>query len=110
MSSGGSTPATTNQVSKVELPAWVNQASEENYGLAKQIGSRPLEQYQGQTVAGPSSMTTQGWDAIKNNIGSMQPYYDKAMGLLDKSSSFQDQAASQFGTAGNTYDQYEKRP
>ncbi len=47
---GSSTPAKTDQVSKVELPAWVNEASQSNYDLAKSIASRPLEQFQGQTV------------------------------------------------------------
>jgi len=64
MSSGGSTPATTQQVSKVELPEWVNTASQQNYDLAKQIAGRPLEQYTGQQVASPGAMTTQGYDAI----------------------------------------------
>jgi len=40
---GGSQPAQTQQVSKVELPAWVNEASQSNYDFAKQVAGRPLE-------------------------------------------------------------------
>ena len=105
MSSGGSTPATTQQVSKVELPEWVNQASQANYGLAQQIAGRPLEQYSGQQVASPGAMTTQGYDQIQKSIGSTDPLYAKATGMLDKSGGYQDQAAGLYNKAAGTLDQ-----
>jgi hypothetical protein len=97
MSSGGSTPATTQQTSKVELPAWVNEASQANYGLAQQIAGRPLEQYTGQQVASPGAMTTQGYDQIQKSIGSTDPLYAKATGMLD-------QTGGQFAKATGAYD------
>ena len=97
MSSGGSTPAKTDQVSKVELPAWVNEASQANYGLAQQIAGRPLEQYTGQQVASPGAMTTQGYDQIQKSIGSTDPLYAKATGMLD-------QTGGQFAKATGAYD------
>lgn len=101
---GSSTPAQTTQVSKVELPAWVNEASQSNYELAKNIAARPLEQYAGPTVAGPSDMTTQGFDMIKSVLGQNNPLYSKAEGLLDKASSFQDRASPLYDRAAGILD------
>lgn len=47
-------PATTTNISKVELPAWVDNASQSNYAFAEQVANRPFEQYEGQRVAGLS--------------------------------------------------------
>lgn len=52
---GQSTPQTTTQIQKVELPAWVDSASQGNYKFAEQVADRPFQQYQGQQVAGPSA-------------------------------------------------------
>jgi hypothetical protein len=81
---GGSQPATTNQVSKVELPAWVNDAAMSNYKMAQQVAGRPLEQFQGQEVADPSAMTTQGYDALKGMIGQNDPAFAEAEDLWRK--------------------------
>jgi hypothetical protein len=78
-------PATTTQINKVELPAWVDQASQENYNLAKDVSGRPLQQYEGQTVAGPSAMTTQAGEIARAGVGAENPLYDEAAGLLRKS-------------------------
>lgn len=98
-------PAQTTQVSQIQLPAWVEQASQQNYNLAKQISDRPLEQYQGPMVAGQSGMTTDAYNYIKQlfnmptgitDIGTMgatditdatSPLYQQAMGLLNKAGS-----------------------
>lgn len=101
---GNSTPAQTTQVSKVELPAWVNEASQSNYELAKNIAARPLEQYPGQTVAGVSDMTTQGYDLIRSVLGNNNPLYDKATGLLDKAASLQDRASPLYDKATGVLD------
>jgi len=82
MSSGGSTPAVTNQINKVELPEWVNQASQSNYQLATDIANRPLEQYSGPTVAGQDPMTLQANKLISSNVGSLDPYYKQIMDML----------------------------
>jgi hypothetical protein len=74
----GGQPAQTQQTSKIELPAWVDQASQQNYQLATDVASRPLQQYQGQTVADPSSMTTQGYGMLKAGAGAEDPLYNRA--------------------------------
>jgi len=105
MSSGGTTPAKTDQVSKVELPQWVNDASQSNYKLATDISNRPLEQYAGQTVAAPGAMTGQGYDAILKSLGVTQPLYDKATGMLDKSAGLVDKSGGLYDKAAATLDQ-----
>lgn len=102
--SGGQSPATTQQVNKVELPAWVNQASEENYNLAKDVAGRPLEQFAGPQVAPTSGMTTSAYDLIRNSVGAGSPLYDKASGMLDKSASFVDRASPLYDKATGMLD------
>src|SRR6187399_1398505 len=86
MSGGSSQPATTQQTSKVELPAWVNEASQSNYQFAKDVAGRPLQQYEGDRVAAPSAMTTQGYDAIKSGIGAENPTYQSAEDIYKRTS------------------------
>jgi hypothetical protein len=62
---GSSQPATTTQIQKVELPAWVDQASQQNYQFAEQVADRPFQQYQGQRVA-PLSQGEQQAGGILN--------------------------------------------
>jgi hypothetical protein len=76
---GGTTSTTnTSQQQKVELPAWVDQASQENYGLAKEVSGRPLAQFEGERVAAPSGMTTQGYGMLKDVAGTTNPLYGQA--------------------------------
>lgn len=95
---GGTTSTTnTSQQQKVELPAWVDEASQSNYQMAKDVSGRPLSQYQGTRVADPSTMTTQGYDLIKGNVGAANPLIDKATGAYDT-------AGSMYGKAGGMLD------
>lgn len=66
---GPSVPETTTQINKVELPAWVDSASQDNYQFAKEITDKPLQQYSGQTVAGLSPITTDAYSAFKGSDG-----------------------------------------
>jgi len=76
---GGTTSTTTAQQSnKVQLPAWVEKASEENYNFAKQVAGRPLQQYEGERVAAPSALTTQGQDILSKGAGSETGMYNDA--------------------------------
>lgn len=75
---GPDIPSTTTQISKVELPAWVEQASQENYDFAKQVANKPLQQYQGDTVAGPSQTTLDSYDFFKNTMGTGTSQYNAA--------------------------------
>jgi hypothetical protein len=84
------TPAKTEQVTKVELPAWVNEASESNYNLAQKIANTPLQQYGGATVAGQSGMTTDAYKLINNNVGAQDPLYEAAYGLQGRAATEND--------------------
>ena len=72
--SGGSTTSdtTTNQIN--QIPAWMTQAGEQNYAYAQNVAQQPLQQYQGQMVAGVSPQMQQSWDVAANsgNVGSDQ--------------------------------------
>src|SRR4051812_27829944 len=105
MPSGGGQPAQTTQISKVELPAWVDKASQENYQMAKNVSDRPFAQYQGSRVADPSQYTTQGYDQIQANIGAANPYVDAATGAYNKANSLYDDSASMYKSTAPLYDQ-----
>jgi hypothetical protein len=54
-----------------QIPQWVQQAGMQNYGLAQQIATTPLQQYQGQMVADVGPQTQQAWNLAANsgNVG-----------------------------------------
>ena len=97
-------PAVTTQINETKLPAWVEAASQENYGLAKQVADRPFEQYQGDRVAAESPLTTQGYDYVKSSIGALDPYYKAATDAFGRSTDFQNSAAGLFNKASQQYD------
>lgn len=74
----------------MELPAWVNEAAQSNYKMAQQVAGRPLQQYEGERVAAPSDMTTQGYGILKSGAGTETPWikdaadvYGRTTGPLD---------------------------
>jgi len=81
---GKSAPATSTQTTEVKLPAWVDQASQENYALAKQVADRPLEQYEGKMVASPTAMTNKAYSLIDKNVGSTDAMTDEAGNMFRK--------------------------
>lgn len=83
-------PAQTNQVNKVELPAWVNDASQQNWQMAKDVAGRPLQQFAGPDVADPSTMTTEGYGMLKGMLGRDDATYGKAQDLYSKSAGMPD--------------------
>lgn len=83
---GGTTNTTqAAQQNKVELPAWVNEASMANYDFAKQVADRPLQQYQGSRVADPSAMTTQGYGMLTSGAGAENPMFADAASMFKSS-------------------------
>lgn len=68
----------TTQIQKVELPAWVENASQSNYRLAQQIADKPYQAYEGQTVAGTPQVTKDAWQYILNNGNAGQDQYSLA--------------------------------
>lgn len=85
-------PAVMTQIQKVELPAWVENASQSNYRLAQQIADKPYQAYEGQTVAGTPQVTKDAWQYILNNGNAGSADYDAARGAAG-------QAQSLFGKA-----------
>lgn len=73
------------QTSTVQLPAWVEAASQENYNFAKDVANQPYQPYQGQTVAGFSPDQYGAMDYARNNIGAYQGVYDNAIGMASNS-------------------------
>ena len=82
MGGGGSTQQ-TNQVSTMQLPPWFNDAAQQNYAYAQAVANRPLQQYQGATVADLSPQTQQAWQQAQNVGSAGADYYNAAgAGLL----------------------------
>lgn len=69
------------QTSTIQLPAWVEQASQDNYNFAKQVANQPYQPYNGQTVAGFSPDQYGAFDYARNNIGAYQGVFDGAIGM-----------------------------
>jgi hypothetical protein len=89
------TPSKTEQVTKVELPKWVDEAGQSNYKLAQGIANTPLQQYNGQTVADQSGMTTDAYKLLTSNVGADNPLYDAAYGLQSRAATENDPIFSQ---------------
>lgn len=83
---GGDQPSHTTQTTRVELPKWVEQASEENYNFAKQITGQPYKPYTGQTVAGTSQTTQDAYDFFRDTMGQGNPDRQRASELANKAS------------------------
>lgn len=85
---GGGQEKTSTQISKIELPEWVNNAAQENYRLAQAIGSKPYQPYTGDKVAGLSDTTNSAIEYLKSNVGRGTGAYDAASGALNGLLSF----------------------
>jgi hypothetical protein len=71
MSGSSTTVQQGSSQSTNEIPQWVQNAGQQNYGLAQQVASQPLQQYQGQMVADVAPQTQQAWNLAGNsgNVG-----------------------------------------
>ena len=72
---GGSDTTQTTQSQQVnQLPPWINTAAQQNYALAQNVASQPLQQYQGQLVANMGPQTQQAINAAaqSGNAGADQ--------------------------------------
>lgn len=85
------TPSTTTQITKVELPAWVDAASQSNYNFAQQVAGRPYTPYKGQTVAGEDPLEKWADKYFADTRGAGLPEqrmantaYKQASGLFSK--------------------------
>jgi hypothetical protein len=84
MGSGSQNTQSSGQsVNQVQLPPWVNEAAQQNYGLAQNIANRPLQQYQGQQVASIGPQTQQAWNlAAGSGAAGADQYNASQAGLL----------------------------
>ena len=80
---GSDTTQTTQSQSVQQLPPWINQAAQQNYGFAQNVAEQPLQQYQGQMVADVSPQTQQSWNTAATGGSAGQDQYNAAQaGLL----------------------------
>lgn len=79
---GSKQPSHTTQTTKVELPAWVDKASQENYDFAKEISSKPLVQYGGDMVADKSKNSLLAEQLFKSNLGKGEAAYNSAADMF----------------------------
>ena len=77
-------PAQATEIKQTQLPAWVDQGGQANYKLATDIASRPLEQFQGPTVADPSQYTSQAF-GLAGQLGGGNAFTNEAADLYRKS-------------------------
>ena len=80
---GSDTTQTTQSQSVQQLPPWINQAAQQNYGFAQNVAEQPLQQYQGQMVADVAPQTQQSWNTAAQGGNAGQDQYNAAQaGLL----------------------------
>ena len=80
---GSDTTQTTQSQSVQQLPPWINQAAQQNYGFAQNVAEQPLQQYQGQMVADVSPQMQQSWNTAATGGNAGQDQYNAAQaGLL----------------------------
>jgi hypothetical protein len=77
---GGSTDtnSTTQSQQVTQLPPWINTAAQQNYGFAQNVAAQPLQQYQGQMVAGIAPQTQQAWNTAASGGNAGAPQYNAA--------------------------------
>ena len=75
---GSSQPATTTQITKTELPAWLEGTTKENIAIADTISKRPYEAYKGQLTAGYTPEQQAAMDYAQQGVGMTNPLYQTA--------------------------------
>lgn len=103
---GSSAPATTTQVTKTELPAWLEGTTKENIAIADQISKRPYQQYGGQLTAGYAPEQLAALQYAQEGVGMTTPLYQRAAIAANDAASFTpQQVGTTFGAdqvqAGN---------
>jgi hypothetical protein len=69
---GGQTGSQQQQTQQTtQLPPWINEAAQQNYGFAQNVAGRPLQQYQGQMTPDIAPQMQQAWNtaASSGNAG-----------------------------------------
>lgn len=86
---GSSQPATTTQVTKTELPAWLEGTTKENIAIADTISKRPYEAYGGQLTAGYTPEQQAAMDYAQQGVGMTTPLYQSAAIAANNAAGFQ---------------------
>lgn len=97
-------PKETTQITKVELPAWVDQAAKKNYTLAEDIAKKPYTPYTGQTVAGTDPLQAMADRYFRDTMGTGQGAVGSANTNFGQASHFADDARKLFGQASGFAD------
>jgi hypothetical protein len=92
------TPATTTQIQKVELPAWVDSASQANYAQAAQTANN-LTPSAPQNVAGQTALQSQAVDWLNQGTSTSQGYNSLAAGQIGSASNVAYNPVSLWGGA-----------
>jgi hypothetical protein len=71
---GGGGKQTTTESKTIQLPAWVDKASQANYQQAQQVANRPYDAYGGETVAGLDPLYYQARNALTSMDDMMAAY------------------------------------
>lgn len=79
MGGGG---GSTNQTTQIQLPKWVEEASQSNYNKAQEIANKPYNPYTGETVAAMPQETMDAINYLKGNVGVAIPGLTAASGAL----------------------------
>jgi hypothetical protein len=77
---GGKTTSTTDTSSSVQLPSWLDAASQQAINQATDLSQRPYTPYGGQVVADPTQMTQQAYAQTQAAQGQFDPAYQQAAG------------------------------
>lgn len=76
---GGQTGSQQQQTQQTtQLPPWINDAAQQNYGFAQNVAARPLQQYQGQMVPDVSQQLQQSWNTAATAGNAGLPQYNAA--------------------------------
>lgn len=98
MSGGGSSSPPSQTVTQVQdIPAWAQQAGQQNYQLAESIASQPYPTYSGQLIAGFTPQQTQGMQDAQTAATAYQPDLSQAEGYTNQAAqAWNPQAAQQY--------------
>jgi hypothetical protein len=80
MMGGSSSPSTNTVTSSQEIPAFEQQASQQNQALAQSIASQPYPTYQGALIQPMDALQTQGENQAVTAATAYQPYLNAATG------------------------------
>lgn len=76
---GGQTGSQQQQTQQTtQLPPWINEAAQQNYGFSQNVASRPLQQYQGQMVPDTAPQLQQAWNTAATLGNAGQPQINTA--------------------------------